>query len=97
MSTVGIRELKARLSAFIRRVRTGDIVYVTDHGRIVAELRAPVGVGTSSSGMRRWEEAVAQGWIVPAARAGDRSWIDTPGPMLPAGTAAGLLDAERGE
>jgi antitoxin (DNA-binding transcriptional repressor) of toxin-antitoxin stability system len=97
MSTVGIRELKARLSAYIRQVRAGGIVYVTDHGKIVAELRAPAGVVADSAAARRWEEAVAQGWIIPAARSDDRSWIDAPGPGLPAGTAAALLDAERGE
>jgi prevent-host-death family protein len=37
---VGTRELKNRLSHYLRRVREdGESVYVTDHGKVVAELR----------------------------------------------------------
>jgi prevent-host-death family protein len=41
MRTVGIRELKNRLSRYIREVRSGQIVAVTDRGEVVAELRPP--------------------------------------------------------
>ena len=41
MKTVGLRELKNRLSEYIRRVRAGDEVLVTDRGEVVAELRPP--------------------------------------------------------
>lgn len=41
METVGIRELKNHLSAYVRRVEAGDIVIVTDRGRVVAELVPP--------------------------------------------------------
>ena len=41
METVGIRELKNRLSAYVRRVQAGDVVLVTDRGRVVAELVPP--------------------------------------------------------
>ena len=37
---VGVRELKARLSEYVRRARDGEVVLVTDRGRVVAELRA---------------------------------------------------------
>lgn len=39
---VGIRELKNGLSKYVRQVAAGDVVVVTDRGRVVAELRAPV-------------------------------------------------------
>ena len=42
--TVGVRELKARLSAWLRAVEGGAAFVVTDRGRPVAELR-PVGPG----------------------------------------------------
>jgi len=42
MIAVGIRELKGRLSAYLRRVRDGEVVQVTDRGVVVAELRKPV-------------------------------------------------------
>ena len=41
MERVGIRELKNRLSKYVRQVQAGDIVIVTDRGRVVAELRPP--------------------------------------------------------
>ena len=41
METVGIRELKNKLSAYVRKVEAGDVVLVTDRGRVVAELVPP--------------------------------------------------------
>ena len=41
MKSVGIRELKNRLSEYIRLVRNGETVLVTDRGVVVAELRPP--------------------------------------------------------
>ena len=38
MATVGIRELRASLSRYLRRVRHGEIVEVTDHGELVARI-----------------------------------------------------------
>jgi len=37
---VGTKDLKNRLSHYLRRVRSGEIVRVTDRGAIVAEIRA---------------------------------------------------------
>jgi len=37
---VGTKELKNRLSHYLRLVRDGERVMVTDHGEVVAELRA---------------------------------------------------------
>ena len=39
MSTVGLRELKNKLSQYVSRARSGESVAITDRGRIVAELR----------------------------------------------------------
>ena len=38
---VGIRELKNRLSEYLRQVRNGEEILVTDRGEVVAELRKP--------------------------------------------------------
>jgi prevent-host-death family protein len=38
--TVGARDLKNRLGSYLRAVREGKTVIVTDRGRPVAELRA---------------------------------------------------------
>ena len=42
MESVGVADLKARLSEYLKRVKTGEEVLVTDRGRPVARL-VPVG------------------------------------------------------
>ena len=49
MKTVGLRELKNRLAEYVREVRRGEGVLVTDRGAVVAEL-VPPGQATDSSG-----------------------------------------------
>jgi antitoxin (DNA-binding transcriptional repressor) of toxin-antitoxin stability system len=46
VKTVGIRELKNRLSEYVREVRLGERVLVSDRGLIVAELREASADGT---------------------------------------------------
>src|SRR6266516_1510536 len=41
VKAVAVRELKNRLSAYLREVAAGEVVLVTDRGRVVAELRRP--------------------------------------------------------
>ncbi|MGH9857680.1 MAG: type II toxin-antitoxin system Phd/YefM family antitoxin [Acidobacteriota bacterium] len=41
MKVVGVRELKDRLSEYLRLVSAGNRFLVTDHGEVVAELREP--------------------------------------------------------
>lgn len=97
MKAVGIRELKARLSHYIREVRAGEVVLVTDRGDVVAELRAHAGTDVPESdeerGLRRL--AAAGGLILRDAHGPDayaRSPI-----RVPAGTAERLIDQDRGE
>lgn len=59
---VGVRELKNRLSYYLRRVRAGETVRVTDRGAVVAELRAPRRK-RAPSGEEVLEELAAQGLI----------------------------------
>jgi prevent-host-death family protein len=49
MKSVGLRELKNRLSEYVREVRSGECVLVTDRGEVVAEL-VPPGQGTDKRG-----------------------------------------------
>jgi antitoxin (DNA-binding transcriptional repressor) of toxin-antitoxin stability system len=41
VTTVGVRDLKNRLSEFLRRVADGERIVVTDRGRPVAVLTLP--------------------------------------------------------
>jgi prevent-host-death family protein len=46
MKTMGIRELKNRLSEVVRAVKAGEHILVTDRGTVVAELVPPGRPGT---------------------------------------------------
>lgn len=37
-TSVGIRQLKARLSEYLRRVKAGETVLITEHGQPVAQI-----------------------------------------------------------
>ena len=95
LKTVGIRKLKNSLSAYIREVKKGTIVLVTDHGTIVAELRTPVKEYPQIK-----SEALRQEWIdanklhLPIE---ERMKLDKSPVTLPEGTAARILDIERSE
>jgi len=93
MDTVGIRELKNNLSHYVRQVMAGTRVAVTDRGVVVAELIPcrPAGLPPS-----RYDELVDSGIIRPALEAGD-PLADFPSLKLPPGTAAALIDEDRGE
>lgn len=47
MKSVGLRELKNRLAEYVRQVRTGEAVLVTDRGDVVAELGPPTRRGAA--------------------------------------------------
>jgi prevent-host-death family protein len=91
----GIRELKDNLSRYIRRVEAGQRIAVTAHGRVVAEL-VPPGTATHRSSGSRWDELIADGVLHPPLEGGD-PFEDWPDIRLPRGTAAELIDADRGE
>src|SRR5207247_4560133 len=98
MISVGIRELKAHLSAYVRKARAGKTVVITDRGKVVAELCAPrTAEHAESPAERKYREAVASGALIPPTNPGNRSWLRHLGAGLPPGTAEELLDAERGE
>jgi prevent-host-death family protein len=91
----GIRELKDNLSRYIRRVEAGQRIAVTAHGRVVA-LLVPPGTTARKTPGRRWDELIAAGILHPPVETGD-PFEDWPDIRLPPGTAAELIDADRGE
>jgi prevent-host-death family protein len=95
MTSAGIRELKDNLSRYIRRIEAGERVAITVHGRVVAEL-VPPGTPSKSGRRSRFDELVAEGVIRPPLEPGDplEEWPDI---RLPRGTAAELIDSDRGE
>lgn len=98
MKTAGVRELKAHLSGYLREVERGDVVLVTDRGRVVAELRPPGPAERGASPAElRYRKLVDRGLLRPAAAPGSIDWTALPILRLRRGSSKELLDAEREE
>lgn len=96
MRAIGIRELKNKLSHYVRLVEAGESVLVTDRGTVVAELRPP-GTTTQPPEPDTGLAALVRSGSATAGAPHDRS-LYTPRPRaLDPGRLAELLDAERGE
>jgi antitoxin (DNA-binding transcriptional repressor) of toxin-antitoxin stability system len=91
----GIRQLKDNLSRYIRRIEAGERISVTAHGRVVAEI-VPPGRGGRTTPPGPWDELIAAGILHPPVESGD-PFEDWPDLRLPRGTAADLIDSDRGE
>jgi len=96
MKSVGLRELKNRLSEYVREVRGGEGVLVTDRGEVVAELIPP--------GQRGEERSLPSGLVTLARRgqvtlgASNEAALYPKFPsLLKRGRAIDLLDEERGD
>ena len=98
MKAIGIRELKAQLSRYLREVAEGEVVFVTDRGRVVAELRAPgePRVIEESATERRLRQ-LAAGMPLSIGGAPDKTRYPASPVRLARGAAKKLLDDERAE
>lgn len=83
---VGIRELKARLSEYVKRAGDGEQILVTDRGRPVARLVSLGGVSTVDRG-------IAEGWITPPSASG----LQPVTRRKARRSTADVLDGDRGE
>jgi len=53
MKAVGIKVLKNNLSRYLKEVRSGELIWVTDHEEVIAEIHKPT---TPLPGkLSRWE------------------------------------------
>jgi antitoxin (DNA-binding transcriptional repressor) of toxin-antitoxin stability system len=97
MKTVGIRDLKNRLSGYLRLVRLGQSVLVTDRGEVVAEL-SPPGQGQTDPSAPAGLLALAKRGLVTLGTPNESDLY----PALPLSrrkhrrSSAQLLDQERG-
>jgi prevent-host-death family protein len=62
---VAVRDLKAKLSAYLKRASAGELITVTDRGRPIAVLGPVLNVVDLDA-------AVEAGWVTPASTAGLR-------------------------
>jgi prevent-host-death family protein len=95
MKSVGVRELKNRLSEYLRDVRAGERVLVTDRGEVVAEL-APPGHSPDPDVPAALLALARRGLVTLGAQSEERTYPPLPRRRKRKLTAAQLLDAERG-
>ena len=94
IKTVGIKELKNKLSAYLRDVRSGVRVLVSDRNRVIAELREPLGAygadATIDPQLADWIEA---GIVTPPAL--EKTPLPKSPVNLPRLDIGAMIDADR--
>lgn len=75
---ISVRELKSRLSEYLRKVAAGEEVVVTSHGREVARLVPPRARRRASTGA----EAIARFRGLPWVRPGSGEKPRLPKPLM---------------
>jgi prevent-host-death family protein len=97
MKAVGVRELKAHLSRYLRDVQAGETVLVTDRGRVIAELRGAPESAQQESAVDRGLRLLGGRTALTVLELHDPgAYVASPARSAD-GTARALLDAERGE
>ncbi|HVN27448.1 MAG TPA: hypothetical protein VMT64_03130 [Candidatus Binataceae bacterium] len=99
MKAVGVKQLKARLSEYLRQAKAGETILVTDRDEVVAELRpAPRRLSQPPDTIGEIFDALAgQGEVTRAAAPKGRWTWKVRGLGLPSGTAEELLDEIRSD
>jgi len=96
LKTVGIKELKNNLSSYLREVRNGTTVLISDRNNIVCELREPYGriniSGAVNPLLLDWVESGVVSLPVIEKQPLQPSFVS-----LPSGVARGLLGDDRKE
>lgn len=96
MKAVGIKQLKAHLSEYIRLAKAGETVLVTEREEVVAELRPARRQLPRASELDEVLDELAESGSIERAGASNLDGAWTPrGLGFPRGTAARLLDAVR--
>lgn len=96
MKTVGIRELKDRLSEYLRRVRSGESVLVTDRGEVIAEFSPPGRVPADTSVPPGLLALARRGLLTLGSPSDASVYVALPRAHRGKRSAAELLDDERG-
>ncbi len=95
IKTVGIKTLKNQLSLYLREVKAGSIVLITERGNVIAELHKPT-MNTpplaNGSIQTKW---IQEGKLI-APKIRKKKCLLSP-LKKNAGTAIKILDQERGE
>jgi prevent-host-death family protein len=98
MKSVGVKQLKARLSEYLRAVRNGETVLVTDRDEVVAELRPARRQSAAADSLQELLDSLAERGEVTRASLPKGRWTwKVKGLGMPAGSANALIDEIRGD
>lgn len=98
MKAIGVKELKARLSEYLRAVKAGETLLVTDRNEVVAELRPAGSRPSQPESLSDALDALAERGEVTRARVSKASWQWKPVELgLSPRSARDVLDAVRAE
>jgi antitoxin (DNA-binding transcriptional repressor) of toxin-antitoxin stability system len=97
VKSVGVKQLKSRLSEYLRLVRSGEIVLVTDRDEVVAELRPARRQFAAADSLEKLLDSLAErGELTRASLSNDRWKWNVRGLGLAAGSAITILDELHG-
>ena len=96
MKSVGLRELKNRLSQYVRQVRGGEGSLITNRGEVVAELTPTAGVRAPYDLSCRLAAMAAKGQVTLGAPNGPEAY-PLLALLLAPRRSQQLLDEERGK
>ena len=98
MKAVGIKQLQARLSEYLRLVKAGETILVTDRDEVIAELRPARRQRRPGEDLEETLRTLAESGEItrPSSLKLDWTW-GAKGLGVPPGTATKLLDEIRGE
>ena len=98
MKAVGIKNLKARLSEYVRLAKAGETILVTERDEVVAEIRPSRRQRVTPEGLAETLDNLAEAGEITRAALPKIGWQWKPAAVaLPAGTAKRILDEIRGE
>ena len=98
MKSVGVKQLKARLSEYLRLVKTGETILVTERDEVVAEMRPARRGSRPADELEDILDALADAGDIMRPGLPKRAWTwRARGIGLAPGTAASILDDLRAE
>lgn len=97
MKAVNLRELKNRLGGYVREVRAGEVILVTDRGEVVAELRPSLHDAHAVSPLERALDRLAREGKVRLGLPNTPDAYPVVRRRVAAGLVERLVDAERGD
>ncbi len=98
MKAVGVKKLMAKLSEYLRAVRAGETLLVTDGDEVIAEIRPVSGRLPPRNDLEEVLEGLAESGELQRARTRKSDWAwHTSGLGLEEGSAARLLEELRGD